>query len=161
MTDDKRSESKADELAAEAMAEFSRERAEEQERSEEKAKGKPGSGQYAVLVVVLLLFVLLIGLNISGRMPFQVVTTPVSEDQLRHNLRVALNYGVRQIESFRLTNGRYPATLTQVGGPDQAGWTYELVGEDQYRVGVSEGSVSVAYDSGQDADTFFADVRRQ
>ncbi len=161
MSDDKRSPSKADELAAEAMAEFSHERSLVQERSEEEAKRKPGSGQYAVLAVVLLLFATLIGLNLSGRLPFQVATTPVSEDEVRQNLRVALNYAVRQIESSRIANGRYPATLAEVGGPDHAGWTFVRVGEDQYRIALSEGSVSVEYDSSQDADTFFADVRQQ
>jgi len=108
-----------------------------------------------------LLFALMIGLNLSGRLPFQVATTPVSEDQVRHNLRVALNYAVRRIESSRISSGRYPATLAEVGGPDHAGWTFVRVGEDQYRIAVSEGALSVEYDSSQDADTFFADVRQQ
>ena len=91
-------------------------------------------------------------------MPFQVATPPVSEDELRHNLRVALNYAVRQIESYRLANDRYPVTLVEVGGPDHAGWTF-APGGGQYRIAVSEGPVTVEYDSSQDADTFFADVR--
>ena len=52
------------------------------------------------MTIVLLLLALLIGLNFAGRMPFQVVTPTVSEDELQHNLRVALNYAVRRIESL-------------------------------------------------------------
>ena len=122
--DHKPSSSKAKELAAEAMAELSRERTLERERSETETKRKSGPGQYAGLMVVLLLLALLIGLNLSGRMPFQVATPPVSEDELRHNLRVALNYAVRQIESYRLANDRYPETLVEVGGPEHASWTF-------------------------------------
>ncbi len=162
MNDDERtsSPSKAEQLAQDAMAEVSREETIEQERSEAEAQPKSGPGQYVVMTIVLLLLALLIGLNFAGRMPFQVVTPTVSEDELQHNLRVALNYAVRRIESYRLANDRYPANLAEIGGSDQAGWTFALT-EGGYRIAVSEGPVTVEYDSSQDADAFFADVRQR
>ena len=159
--DSKESASKAEELATEAMAEVSRDQILERERAAKEAAGKSSKVQYAVLSVILLLLGVLIGLSLSKRMPFQVVAPAVSEVQLEENLRLTLNFAVRAIDAYRAANGRFPETLVEVGGPDNGGWTFILVDEDRYRVGLSAGPVSIEYDSNQNADTFFADVRQR
>ena len=86
------------------------------------------------------------------------VDDPSAVDLL-YQMRAGASYAVDEIEAFQEEFGRLPDSLEELGAPDEGTWTYELLGPDRYRLTLTDGEFSVSYDSRDDPDVFFADVR--
>lgn len=148
-------------LTAEVMQEISGQRARSR-HVESVASSRPkrgGAAQDIVFVLSMLGCLVLTGLNVTGRMPFQTVASADAEDQIERMAYQAVNFAVREINEFRRRNGELPETLTDVGAPTDPRWIYEVVGSD-YVVRFDFEGFPVAYDSRRDPDEFFASVRR-
>ena len=75
------------------------------------------------------------------------------------DLLVTVNVVVLEIEAFREDYGELPESLAEVAAPNEGRWRYEPVGNDRYRVGLTRDGQAVAFDSIQDSDVVFAEVR--
>lgn len=114
----------------------------------------------AASVVVIVIFVGLTALNVAGRLPFgQTATKPASDAERMMHLRRTLNYAVRAIEAYRKVHGEWPASLSVVGAPSDVPLNYVLNHNGGYSIAVTDGALTANYDSSQDPETAFGDLR--
>lgn len=142
------------------MSEISRqtEKAQAVETAEGRQKSAAGI-QDVVFILSMLSCLILTGLNVTGKMPFQTSVDPVSASQAERLSYQTLNFAVRQIEAYVREHDRLPATLTEVGAPADSRWTYERLEGTRYRIEFRSEGYPLAYDSSSDPDVFFARVR--
>lgn len=82
------------------------------------------------------------------------------EAELRLQILSTVNDLVIEIDAFYEDYGELPESLVEVASPSAAGWRYTLVGRDRYRVELTQDGQSVTYDSADDADEVFEEVRQ-
>ena len=152
---------RASAITGEVMSEIFRQkdRATVVERADDVKKGA-GAVQEVVLILSMLGCLILTGLNVTGKMPFQAAAAAPSADAAQQMAQQTLNFAVRAIDAYHREYGRLPVTLTEVGAPMDPRWSYEVIGSERYRVEFRAAGFSLAYDSISDADEFFAGVRR-
>ena len=162
MRDDKRSPNRAGDLASEAMEAIAREGELLEEISQEEVERRKAAQRRRLILLAVLLPVLVVltALNLLGYGPFRVPVEEPSTVDLLHEMRAGASYAVDEIVAFQEEFGRLPETLEELGAPDEGFWTYELLAADHYRLTLTDGDFSVSYDSRDDPDIFFADVRQ-
>lgn len=148
-------------ITGELINEISREkeRAGAVEMAEARRKGSTGI-QDLVFILSMLGCLILTGLNVTGKMPFQTVVDPDSASQAERLSYQTLNFAVRQVDAYVRDHDRLPATLTEVGAPADSRWTYERLDGTRYRIEFGSEDYPLAYDSISDADVFFETVRK-
>jgi hypothetical protein len=135
----------------------------EQHRTEAAREARRrGRGQKIGLVLVAVLAVVLVILtvmNLSGTsLVFGVRTFSPAE---QHQRALAdLSFVVEAIDAYRASRGTLPPTLAAVDVRGLDKWTYEISGAERYRLALRANGETIRYDSSQDADVFFAAVRR-
>jgi hypothetical protein len=75
-------------------------------------------------------------------------------------VRRTLNYAVRSIEAYRQAHGQWPSSLADVGAPLDLRASYVLDGKGGYSIAVTDGTVTATFDSSQDPDVAFSDLRQ-
>jgi len=161
MSDDKRSPDRAADLASEAMQDIAREGELSQEMAQKGGERREAAHRRRkiFLAILLPLLVGLTTLNLLGYGPFGIPVEEPSSLNLLQQMRAGVSYAVDEIEAFQVESGRLPDTLEELGSPDEGAWTYERLRPDRYRITLIDGDFSVVYDSNDDPDVFFADVR--
>lgn len=161
MSDKKKSPDRAADLASEAMHDIAREGELLQEMAQEGGERRESAHRWRKILLAILLppLVILTVLNLLGYGPFSVPVKEPSSLNLLQQMRAGASYAVDEIEAFQEEHGRLPDNLEELGSPDEGAWTYERLGPDRYRITVIDGDFSVLYDSNNDPDVFFADVR--
>ncbi len=159
MSEEKGSSDRAADLASEAMQEIAREG--ELAQAQDGGKRRKAVRRRRVILFAILLpaLVMLTALNLLGYGPFHVVVEGPSSLDLLRQMRAGVSYAIDEIGAFEEEFGRLPETLEELGSPDEGTWTYERLGPDRYRITVSDGQFSTRYNSTDDPDVFFADVR--
>lgn len=160
MPEQKEKRTRAWTIAGEVMKEISRqnERADAFDRTSRVRKGQTAV-QDVVFVLSMLSCLILTGLNVTGKMPFQTIVETPSGPELEQMTYQTLNFAVRAIDAWRGEHGRLPRSLTEVGAPADPRWTYKVIDADRYTVQFEATPFSLAYDSISDPDVFFASVR--
>lgn len=161
MRDDKKSPDRVADLAGEAMQDIAREGELLQEMAQEGGQRREFTQRLRriLLAILLPLLVALTAANLLGYGPFNVPVETPSSLNLLQQMRAGASYAVDEIQAFQEEHGRFPDTLEELGSPDEGAWAYERLGPGRYRITVIDGDFSVLYDSNEDPDVFFADVR--
>jgi hypothetical protein len=161
MTKSSKKSGRASAIAVEVLKEISR------EKTRTAVAGKDSTGSKAahsiqdiVFVLSMLSCLILTGLNVTGRMPFQTTVAGESEPRVAAMAYQTVNFAVREIDAYRRQRGRLPQTLTEVGAPADPRWSYEVLGGDRYVVRFEANGFPLAYDSSDDPEKFFSSVRR-
>jgi hypothetical protein len=112
-----------------------------------------------LLGVLAPVLALLIVLNLSGTWLVFGTRAPSAAEQHRRALADA-SFVVEAIDAYRAQRGTLPATLAAVDVRNLHKWSYEVTADGRYRLSYTAYGETVSYDSSQDADAFFAGVRR-
>jgi hypothetical protein len=116
----------------------------------------------AVSPILIVIFVLLTALNVTGRLSFgRTTATPLSDAERSEQLRRTLNYAVRAIDAYRKAHGQWPPSLSAVGAPRDVPLSYVLDNRGGYSITVTDGTLTAKYDSSQDPEDAFADLRHR
>jgi hypothetical protein len=150
---------KASELATEIMDEITAKT--QTRRGRALADEKPSAELGLRLVAAGLVFtcLTLTALNLSGFAPLYPGVPRVSDEDRLAQLRRTLNYAVRAIETYREAHGVWPRSVDDLGAPTDVLWTYEPTEGGRYRISVADGNFVAGYDSLEDADEAFRELR--
>ena len=133
----------------------------EAERRERKARR-----ERLAAAILLPLFVLLTALNLSGYGLLSLdAPTAWSPSDVQDISRQLLSDAVDEFEVLYAEAGRYPARPALLGpegaeDADDQPFSYELLAPDHYVLSVSVDGQTLTFDSHDDPDVVFADVRR-
>ena len=117
-----------------------------------------GPRRTAALAVLSLAFVALTALNLTGNGPFSIDVPELSPQERRQAMRQDVNDVVDELEFYHEEFGRFPDALGNLV-LDEASWDYRRVANDRYRIELREQRTTVSYDSVDDPDEVFADLR--
>jgi hypothetical protein len=156
--------SKASALSREIVGDIAEKqvRQEEQDKlaARHRGRGSARVGQ-AAAAVLLVIFVALTALNVAGRLSFgRTATQPASDAVRMMRLRRTLNYAVRSVEAYRTAHGQWPSSLADVGAPPDLPASYVADLNGGYSIAVTDGTLTAKFDSSQDPDVAFADLRQ-
>lgn len=107
--------------------------------------------------VVILLTVGFMSVVIWNLNRWDVVPQPRPRETEEASLQISLVVASQMIEAFREENGRYPASLAEVGLPEDA-FSYR-VGGDSYEIFASNGGVTVRLDGDEDPVALLRQLR--
>ena len=131
-------------------------------RARDAEPGPPERRRRAMLIALGFLAPVLVGivvLSLGDMRGVPPLDSSLGGEALRRDLLVTVNVVVLEIEAFREDYGELPESLAEVAAPNEGRWRYEPVGNDRYRVGLTRDGQAVAFDSIQDSDVVFAEVR--
>lgn len=154
-------------LVGEAMSGIAGEVAEQtlaEQREAARRARRAAREQLAALIFVPLCLVLTV-LNMAGFGWFRPsVPPPSSAAEARAAATQLLNDAVDELAFHFEENGSYPRIPDFIGpdGPDgeDEPFTYELMGSDRYELSVTVQGETVSFDSREDPDIAFREVRR-
>jgi hypothetical protein len=145
--------------AAAAEAGVRRERQRAQAAREARQRARRQKIDLVLVAVLAPALVVLTVMNLSGT--YLVLGARTFSPAERHQRALAdLSFVVEAIDAYRASRGTLPPTLAAVDVRGLDKWTYEISGADRYRLALRASGETISYDSSQDADVFFAAVRR-
>jgi hypothetical protein len=133
------------------------------EREEAEARERKDRRNRIVAAVLLPVCIVLTALNLFGLL----APSPEPPARTAGDTRLAqlelLSDAVDEIDFYHRENGRYPTDPGFFGpdGPDgeDEPFAYELMGSDRYVVSVTVDGLTMSFDSREDADAVFREVR--
>jgi len=148
----------ADRAAREGRALDERQRAAVAEQGRLVHAGVKAARNKRLLGGLLGAFLLLTALNFAGLGFFGTSrATPWTEDSLDRYLREELLFEAENIVFFTEENGRTPYSLEEMGYSPTEGLSYERLGQDAYRISITDSGKSLTYDSSMDPMPFFGE----
>ena len=109
-----------------------------------------------LVAIVLVLLVALLTVQLGAEQ-----YPPLTAEQTGSLILEEMSVVVYDLEVYLQTNGTYPTELSRLGllAAEASGWNYRLIGSDRYQLTYRHKDQSRAYDSRENADSFFIDVR--
>lgn len=147
-------------ITREVMTEISQQNKKAAEIERAAPSKSTGARQDVVFVIAMLACLLLTGLNVTGKMPFQTVVPAESASDVQLMAYQTVNFAVREIDAYRSQYGRLPQTLTEVGAPADPRWSYQVLDDERYLIRFEAEGFPLSYDSSGNADEFFRTVRK-
>ena len=152
VSNERESAQEAVNLAGIVLGEVNEQAEVSQALSEKRANGKK-THRAALLGAILL------GLTATHILTLSDSGPPLPADQLRYSMLDEMSSLVFDLDDFRDANGVYPENLSIIGLPEIPAWRYQRLDQDQYRISFQEGGQTLAYESDDSADIFFAEAR--
>lgn len=147
-------------LAEKVMGEISQETlAARRERRllKQQAEGK-APRRLLYLIALSIIFAGLSALNFTGHGPFSMKGPAQTPLQVKQLVRREVSDLVHDLEIYHEQVGRYPADLGEFV-LDKNAWEYEISAKTQYRLAIEARGYQVEYNSSDDADEIFSDIR--
>ncbi|MDA8017819.1 MAG: hypothetical protein MPN21_10265 [Thermoanaerobaculia bacterium] len=121
-----------------------------------KAKQSRRRNKILAAVVLTTAAVALTILNLMGRGFFSVSVPQQSPEEVAGALRDALYVEAAQLLIDLEEGGSLPASVADMALDPEAGWSYERLGEQDFRLSVAEGALSYSYSSSEDLETWYS-----